>query len=71
MYDYFMELIKREVIIMSPRTGRPKSNNPKTNDIKVRLDDSTHTQLLAYCEKHQITKADAIRQGINLVLHKK
>jgi len=53
---------------MSPRTGRPKSDNPKSNDIKVRLDDVTHKRLLAYCAQHHISKAEAIRQGICLLL---
>ena len=50
--------------------GRPKSDNPKSNDIKVRLDDATHEKLMAYCQKHNITKAEAIRQGIHLLLSK-
>lgn len=57
--------------MMSPKTGRPKSDNPKSNDIKVRLDDATHNKLLSYCNEHQITKAEAIRQGIDLVLSQK
>lgn len=56
---------------MSPRTGRPKSEKPKNNDVKVRLDDETHIKLLNYCEKHHITKAEAIRKGIYLVLQEK
>lgn len=55
---------------MSPRTGRPVIGDPKTNDIKVRLDDDTHNKLLKYCEEHDITKAEAIRQGIHLLLKK-
>ena len=53
---------------MSPRTGRPKADNPKSNDLKVRLDEATHRRLLQYCEEHGITKAEAIRQGIHLLL---
>lgn len=56
---------------MSPRTGRPKSDRPKSNDIKVRLDDDTHQKLLEYCEAEKITKAEAIRRGIDLVLKNK
>lgn len=56
---------------MSPRTGRPVVGEAKTNDVKVRLDDTTHNKLLKYCEEHQITKAEAIRQGINLLLSQK
>jgi len=56
---------------MSPKTGRPKSDNPKTNDIKVRIDDETHRKLLEHCKETGITKAEAVRQGIDLVLEKK
>lgn len=53
---------------MSPRTGRPKAENPKKNDVKVRLDDSTSKRLDTYCESHGVTRAEAIRQGIHLLL---
>lgn len=55
---------------MSPRTGRPKVDNPKNNDVKVRLDNATAQRLEAYCASHDITKAEAIRQGIHLLLAK-
>ena len=55
---------------MSPKMGRPVIGNPKTNDIKVRLDDETQNKLLKYCEEKGITKAEAIRQGIHLLLKK-
>lgn len=53
---------------MSPRTGRPKAENPKNNDVKVRLDENTAKRLAEYCQTHGITKAEAIRQGIHLLL---
>lgn len=53
---------------MSPRTGRPKAENPKKNDVKVRLDDETSKKLEDYCREHSITRAEAIRQGIHLLL---
>lgn len=55
---------------MSPRTGRPKSENPMNIDIKVRLDSATNQKLLEYCEKNGITRADAIRQGVHILLAK-
>lgn len=55
---------------MSPRTGRPKAENPKSNDVKVRLDDETNYRLNNYCIEHGITKAEAIRRGIHLLLAK-
>ncbi len=56
---------------MSPRTGRPKSENPKDINVKVRLDKETHEKLLSYCQEHGITQTEAIRQGIHLLLAKK
>lgn len=56
---------------MSPRTGRPKVDNPKSNDVKVRLDDKTISELDKYCLEHEIARAEAIRRGIHLLLCKK
>ena len=49
---------------MSPRTGRPKIDNPKSNDIKVRVDDKTIKSLDEYCKAKNLTKAGFIRQAI-------
>ena len=64
-----MELKKRGEN-MSPRTGRPKVENPKDKDIKVRIDEGTHNELLNYCRRFNITKAEAIRKGIYMLLAK-
>lgn len=56
---------------MSPKMGRPKSDNPKDIDLKVRVDADTHTELLKYSEENSITKAEAVRRGIRLLLQKK
>lgn len=53
---------------MSPRTGRPRADNPKRNDVKVRLDDETSKKLDDYCAQNGITRAEAIRKGIHLLL---
>lgn len=55
---------------MGSKMGRPVVGNLKNNDIKVRIDDDTLKELLKYCEKKEITKAEAIRQGIYLLLKK-
>lgn len=52
------------------KMGRPVVGERKSNDVKVRLDDTTHKLLLEYCKTHDITKAEAIRQGIHLLLKK-
>ena len=53
---------------MSPRTGRPKAENPLNHDLKVRFDHDTNEKLLAYCAKHGITRTEAVRRGIHLLL---
>ena len=51
--------------------GRPRADKPKSNRFSVRLDDETEQKLETYCEEHKITKGEAIRQGIHLLLKKK
>jgi len=47
-----------------PRTGRPKSENPKEIDIKVRIDRDTNEKLLSYCKLNSINRATAVRNAI-------
>ena len=35
---------------------------------KLRFDKELHNKLMAYCEKHQITRTEAIRRGVYLLL---
>lgn len=53
---------------MCPRTGRPKVDKPKDIRYSIRIDAETEERLQKYCEKHCITKGEAIRQGIYLLL---
>lgn len=53
---------------LSPRTGRPKAENPKKYNIKARFDEDSYNALNAYCDKHQITITEAIRLGIKKLL---
>lgn len=55
---------------MSPRTGRPKVENPKNINYSIRLDAKTEKRLQAYCDKHNISKGEAIRKGVYLLLEK-
>jgi len=55
---------------MSPRTGRPKAENPKDIRFSIRLDIDTEVRLQEYCSKEGITRAEAIRRGILLLLNK-
>lgn len=49
---------------MSPRTGRPKSDNSKDTMFRVRLDDETVQKLEFASEQLNITKSDVVRNGI-------
>ena len=53
---------------MKAQTGRPKSNNPMDIRYSVRLDADTESQLHAYCERTNITRGEAVRLGIKLLL---
>ena len=44
--------------------GRPVIGLPKTNDLKVRLDDAVHNKVITYAKEHKITKAEVVRLAI-------
>lgn len=56
---------------MSPRTGRPKAENPKDTRIQIRLDKETLDKLDECATKSSTTRSDIIRQGIDLVYAEK
>ncbi len=49
---------------MSPRTGRPKSENPKAKQLGVRLDKETLDKLDIVSEYYKETRVASIRRGI-------
>ena len=53
---------------MSPGTGRPIIGGKKDIDVKVRFDKETHKKLLEYCERHEVTRTEAIRRGVKLLV---
>lgn len=52
---------------MPPRTGRPKAENPKDIQLKIRADKQTITDLDFCCDKLQKSRSDVIRLGIQKV----
>lgn len=55
----------------SKKIGRPVGDDgKKEHDVKVRFDDKTHNELLDYCSKNSLTKSEAIRKGVDLLLKK-
>lgn len=53
---------------MSPRTGRPKAKQPKTIEVKARIDEETNRKLVDYCKENDTSRTDVVRKGIDLVL---
>nr|WP_288830463.1 ribbon-helix-helix protein, CopG family [uncultured Clostridium sp.] len=49
---------------MSPRTGRPKSDNPKSTQLTVRLNDETLDKLDEVAEVNSESRVQVIRRGI-------
>ncbi|WP_245368635.1 CopG family transcriptional regulator [Paenibacillus silagei] len=59
---------KSEVKSMSSKKmGRPPSDNPKSELIRVRVDQEILSKLDACTEKLQTTRSDVIRKGIEKV----
>jgi hypothetical protein len=56
---------------MSPRTGRPKTDNPKTVEVKARIDKRTNERLVDYCDRNNVSRTDVVRKGIEIVLDNK
>lgn len=51
-----------------PRTGRPKLDNPINVRTSVRLDKETDAKLTEYCKVNNISKGEAVRKGVHLLL---
>lgn len=56
---------------MALKTGRPKSVNPKSVKYSIRLDEETEAALKEYCTKNSITRGEAVRRGIDLLIRRK
>jgi len=50
-----------------PRTGRPKSNNPRNVDLNIRLTKDEATTLKECADELNETRTDVIVRGIKLV----
>lgn len=52
---------------MSPRTGRPKIENPKSEQIKIRATKEDKKMLDYCCEKTGMTQYEVVMAGIKKV----
>ncbi|PNQ84113.1 CopG family transcriptional regulator [Paenibacillus sp. FSL R10-2782] len=51
----------------SKKMGRPPSDNPKSETIKIRVDQTILSKLDACTEKLSTTRSDIVRKGIEKV----
>lgn len=56
------------MIYLSPKTGRPRSLNPKCHDIKVRFDDAEYERIISYCSLNSLSIADFMRLAVKRFL---
>lgn len=61
---------KSEVMKMSPRTGRPKVDNAKTEKISICLDGETKKMIEDYSVEKKITRSEVVRRGVRLLVRK-
>ena len=52
---------------MSPRTGRPKSDNPKSERIEIRMTKEELGRLNACAKQLEVSKTDVLMKGLALV----
>ena len=50
------------------RMGRPKLENPKSLEVKARIDDKTYKRLIEHCQRTGKTRTEIVREGIYLIL---
>lgn len=63
-YNVFV-VQKGGVEITKKKIGRPKSENPKSTPVQIRLDKVTSEILDSYTRQEKVTKSEAIRRGIH------
>lgn len=53
------------------KMGRPIIGEPKTVEIRTRIDEGLSEKINSYCKEKKITRSDFLRKGIDLVLQEK
>lgn len=56
---------------MSPRTGRPKEDNPNTINLTVRINALLNQRLDDYCKNNNLAKGEVVRRGLENILGEK
>ena len=55
---------------MSPKTGRPPAENPKTARIDIRVTPEEKTEIMDFSKLHKISILGLIRKGMEAVKNK-
>lgn len=50
---------------MSPKLGRPFSENPKNKNLCIRVTEAEKTEIAAFCQKHGVTCLQLIKKGMD------
>lgn len=65
---YHERLKKARELMQLKKMGRPKAEKPKEIKYSIRTDADTERRLRAYCEAMGISRGEAYRKGIELLL---
>lgn len=68
LYNNCVAFIYYKGGVIVAKRGRPKIENPKEIKYSIRMDAATEAELKAYCVEAGITKGEAIRQAIEMLL---
>lgn len=49
---------------MSPRTGRPRAENPKSERLHIRVTPDEKAEIQEFCKEFKVSMLDLIRKGI-------
>lgn len=55
---------------MSPRTGRPKVDNPKVERIVTRITPEEKETVMSFCKEYDVSILDLIRKGMDAIKKK-
>ena len=68
LYHERLKMARTEELIQLKKMGRPKAEKPKEIKYIIRTDEETERRLRAYCEAMGISRGEAYREGIKLLL---
>lgn len=52
---------------MSPKAGRPFSENPKAERLYIRVTAEEKKRIMDFCDEHKVSALDLIRKGMDTV----